>query len=233
MELIATKRTELGKKSKTLRNQRKVPGVIYAKGEQSVPVTLDLFQFEKVFKQAGETSLIDVTIDSKAFGKVLVSEIDYHPVKDIIVHVNLRKVNLKEKIKAQIPIVVVGESPIVKGGEGLLLTLINEIEVEALPADLPHSIEVDISGLTEVDQGIEVKDLKIDRSKVEIVDRDEDELVVKIDYAEMKEEPEAVAVEAPTEADLVAKVAATEQLTDEEKAAKEKAKKEADEKAKK
>jgi large subunit ribosomal protein L25 len=222
MELNATKRTILGKKSKNLRREGKIPGVIFGKSEESVPVSLTLIEFEKVFRKAGETTLVDVKLDGKDFGKILIKEVDVDPVKDFVIHANLQKVNLKEKIKAQVPVKIVGESPIVKSGEGLLLTLIDEVEVECLPSDIPHAIEVDITSLTELDQAISVADLNIDKAKVEIIGREPDELVVKIDYAEMKEE--AVA-EPTTEAELVAKVAATEQLTEEQKAAKAAAKK--------
>ncbi len=222
MELNATKRTVLGKKSKTLRSKGQIPGVIFGKGEDSVAITLSLLEFDKVFRRAGETSLVDVKLDGKEFGKVLISDVDFDPVKDFIIHANLHKVNLKEKIKAQVPVRFIGESPIVKSGEGLLLTLIDELEVECFPSDIPHSIDVDITGLIELDQSIAVKDLKIDRTKVDVIGREEDELVVKIDYAEMKEEAPA---EAPSEAELVANVAATEQLTEEQKAAKAAAKK--------
>ncbi len=222
MELNATKRTILGKKSKTLRREGKIPGVIFARAEESIPVSLSLLEFEKVFRKAGETSLVDVKLDGKEFGKILIKEVDLDPVRDFFVHANLQKVNLKVKIKAQVPVKFIGESPIVKAGEGLLLTLIDELEVECLPSDIPHAIEVDITALTELDQAISVDDLNIDRSKVDIVGREADELVVKIDYAEMKEE---AAPEPTTEAELVAKVAATEQLTEEQKAAKAAAKK--------
>ena len=82
-----------------------------------------------------------------------------------------------------------GESPIVKSGEGMLLTLLDEVEVDALPQDLPPELKLDISGLTEIDQSLSVKDLSVDRSKVEIKQSAED-LVVKVEHAEMAEEEE-------------------------------------------
>ncbi|MEK7595281.1 MAG: 50S ribosomal protein L25 [Patescibacteria group bacterium] len=230
MELIAEKRVELGKKSKKLAREKKLPGVIFGRGMESLPITLEYLPFERLFIQAGESTLINLKIRSGDAVTVLISEVAKHPVTDKYIHASFKKVNLKEKISAKVPIKIVGESPIVKGGEGLLLTLIDEVTVEAFPTDLPHDIPVDISGLTKLDQGITVAQLPIDKSKIRIVDQDDNELVVKIDYAEMKEE----VVEQPVaEAELVAKVAATEQLTEEEKAkrlAEEKAKKEKAEK---
>ena len=186
---------------------------MFGKGLDSVPLTLDYQKFEKIYKAAGESTLVDLVIDREAPVKVLVTEVSIHPVTDKLMHANLHKVNLKEKITAAVPIEIVGESPVVKSGEGLLLVLIKEIEVEALPSDLPHDIQVDISGLTQVEQGVFIKDLVIDRSKVEIKGQEDDDLVVKIDYPQMAEE---VAEVAPvTEAELVAGVEATEQLTEE------------------
>ena len=230
MELIATKRTELGKKSKRIGKEGKLPAVVFGKGEPSTPLSLNYIQFEKVFREAGESTLIDLIIEGEKGVKVLVSEVTHNPLSGKVNHANLHIVNLKEKITASVPIKVVGESPAVKSGEGLLLTLIDEVSVEALPTDLPHDIKVDISHLEQLDQGLSIKDLPIDFSKVEILGHHPDDLVVKITYAEMKEEVEEVPV---TESELVAKVEATEQLTEEEKAkraAEEKNKKEEEEK---
>jgi len=98
-------------------------------------------------------------------------------------------VDLTKKATATIPIELVGESLIVKSGEGMLLTLLNEVEVEALPQDLPPEIKLDISVLTELDQSLAVKDLPIDQSRVEI-QQNAEELVVKVEHAEMAEEEE-------------------------------------------
>ena len=216
MELKAEKRSEIGKKSKKLSRTGKIPAVMFGKGLESTPLTLSYPQFEKVYKEAGESTLVDVKIDNESAVKVLISGVARNPVTDKLTHADLHKVNLKEHITATVPLNFVGESPAVKSGEGLLLTLIDEVAVEALPQDLPHDIKVDISGLTAIEQGIYVKELPIDHSKVKILHHEPEELVVKIDYAEMKEE-EAPVEAVPTEAELVAKVEATEQLTEEEK----------------
>ncbi len=197
MKLKAEKREILGKKVKNLRQQGLLPAVVFGKEAGSIPITLDQKEFEKVYEEAGESTLIDVEISddgprrpSGQLHKVLISEVDLDPVSDEIIHANLHAVSLTEKATATIPIEIVGESPIVKSGEGMLLTLLNEVVVEALPQDLPSEIIVDISGLTAIDQGIAVKDLPVDRTKVEIEQEPED-LIVKIDHAEMaEEEPE-------------------------------------------
>jgi len=198
MKLTAEKREVLGKKVKRLRQQGKLPAVVFGKEVGSIPITLDKREFLKVYTEAGESTLVDLHLPGADKPiKVLISETEVDPVSDEILHASLHAVTLTEKATATIPIEIVGESPIVKSGEGMLLTLLDEVEVEALPQDLPSEIKVDISNLTEIDQGIAVKDLPIDKSKVEIK-HDPEDLVVKIEHAEMKEEEE-VKEEVPIE----------------------------------
>lgn len=194
MKLKARKRSVLGKKVKNLREQGVLPAVVFGKEVGSIPITLDKKEFEKVFAEAGESALIDLELEKGKPLKVLVTEVGTDPLSDQILHVNLQAVKLTEKITASVPIKIVGESPIVKSGEGLLLTLLDEVEVESLPQDLPAEIEVVVSNLTEIDQGIAIKDLPVDRSKVEIK-HDPEDLVVKIEHAEMEEEEEEAPVE--------------------------------------
>ncbi|MFA6981706.1 MAG: 50S ribosomal protein L25 [Patescibacteria group bacterium] len=213
MELIAEKREILGKGSKKLRAQRKIPAVMFAKDIDSVPITLGAHDFEKVFSEAGETSLIDLKIDGKK-ESVLVREVQYHPVSDQVIHISFFKVDLKEKISAEIPVEIVGEqsNELVKSGEALVLTLLNEITVEALPMDLPSEFTVDISNITEIGTGVTVGQLSYDRSKVEIMGLEADEMVVRLDVAEMAEveEPEV------SEEELVEGIEATKETAAEE-----------------
>ena len=162
--------------------------MVFGKDLESIPITLDQKEFEKVYEEAGESTLIDVDLpEADKPIKVLISDVDLDPVSDKIIHANLQAVKLTEKITATVPLKVVGESPVVKSGEGMLLTLLDEVDVEALPQDLPSEIKVDVSGLTAIDQGIAVKDLPVDRAKVEL-QQDPEELVVKIEHAAMAEE---------------------------------------------
>ncbi|MFZ5424434.1 MAG: 50S ribosomal protein L25 [Patescibacteria group bacterium] len=213
MQIAVQKREKLGKKTKQLRRERIVPAVVFGKSMDSMPISIDYVDFVRVFKKAGETSLIDLKWENDN-QKVLISEVQYHPVSGKIIHVNFHKVDLTEKITADIPVEVIGEekSPIIKTGEGMLLTLLNTVAVEALPADLPSAFEVDVSGLTEVDAFITVGELNYDKSKITIVDNEDDDLVVKIAYAEMQEE----AGDEVSEEELIASVEATEEEDEEE-----------------
>jgi large subunit ribosomal protein L25 len=209
MELVlsAEQRKIEGKKVKNLRLDGVLPAVIFGKGKGSRSLSLGRKEFEQVFSEAGESTLVDLEIESREGQKVLIDEVQYHSVSGEIIHASLRRIDLTKKIKADVPLDLVGESPAIKSGLGILLSLIDEIEVECLPADLPPKIEVDISNLKEVDDAILVKDLPIDHSKVAI-ELDKDETVAKIDYAEMEEEKEEEEV---SEAEAVEGVEATEE----------------------
>ena len=191
MEIVATKREALGKKNKRLRNERKIPAVVYGEGIESTILTIGAHDFINVFREAGETALIDLKYSDRS-DKVLIKEVQFNPVNLTPIHVSFHKVNLTEKIKAHIPVEIVGEteSPVVKSGEGLVLVLLNEIEVEALPSDLPQKFEVNVSHLEAVGQNVLVGELKYDKSKVELLGVTSEDMVVKIDFAEMKEEVE-------------------------------------------
>ncbi len=201
MEIVATKRETLKKKNKKLRNERKLPAVIYGEGIEPTSLTIGVKDFINVYKQAGETALVNLKYNGGS-EKVLIKEVQINPVNMLPTHASFHKVNLTEKIKANIPVKIMGEelSPVVKSGEGLVLVLLNEIEVEALPSDLPQSFDVNVSHLEAVGQSVLVSELKYDRSKIEILGITPDDMVVKIDYAEMQEEPEEVAV---SEAELI------------------------------
>lgn len=155
--LEAKRRTITGNQVKNLRKQGIVPATLYGKNTENIALELPLEIFVRTFKQAGETGLIELSIEGKTH-PVLVKQVQYHPVTGVVLHVEFYEVNLKEKIKANVPVVLVGESPAVKEGTGTLLHLVNELEVEALPTDLPEKIELDISNLAAIDDQILVKE---------------------------------------------------------------------------
>ncbi len=196
--LNAEKRTVLGKKVKKLRKEGILPANVYGKDIKSTAVQVNYKDFEKVFKEAGETQLVYLILEKEEI-PVLIHNVQKDPVRDVFLHADFMKVNLKEKVVASVPIVGVGESPAEKQGIGTVVFYINELEVEALHTDIPEKIDVDISGLSEVDQSIVVSDLKIDNTKLEIK-ANPDEIVVKVEpLEEEKEEEETVVSEAQTE----------------------------------
>lgn len=173
-ELSANKRTILGRKTKQLRAKGIVPGNIFGQKIKSMAIELESSTLLDTMRKAGETGLIHLKIkgDDKTH-PVLVSGYAQDPVSGSMLHVDFHEVDLKQKVTATVPLHAVGESEAVKSGM-VLVMMKNELEVEALPTDLPDVIEVDISVLTEVGSTIHAKDLKFDRSKVAVEIGDEE-----------------------------------------------------------
>lgn len=192
--LKADKREIFGRKVRTLRSKGLIPANIFGKNITSEAIVVNASEFEQVFKNAGETQIIDLS------GKpVLVSDISYDPVTEAYLHIDFRQVDLKEKIEAKVPVETEGESPAEKQNLGTVVQQIDELEVEALPTDLPEKIMVDISGLSEVDQAIYVKDLKVAGDVTVLTDAES--IVVKVEPPQKEEEPVVVA---PAEGEIPA-----------------------------
>lgn len=187
-KLAAEIRNVTGRKVKHLRRQGWLPATVYGKGLMSKSVQIKDKEFEKIFAETGEAGLVDLVIGDETW-PILFRNPQYHPVEGKLLHIDCYKVNLKEKIKATVPIELVGESPAVKAGN-VLIEIADEIEVEALPTDLPEKIVVDISDLENLEQMITVADLAVDRSKVEVKTA-ADQVIVKL------EEPKEEVVEEP------------------------------------
>jgi large subunit ribosomal protein L25 len=187
-KLTASKRTLTGRKVKQLRRKNLLPANVYGKGVKSASIEVPAKEFQTAFKSAGETSIIDLQIDKETKTRpVLVHNIQVDPVSDEILHVDFHQVDLTQKVTVTVPVEFVGEAPAVIQG-GVLVKLFNEVEVEALPADLPDKLTVDVSGLDEIGKSIALKDLKIDTKKVKLLVENLDELVVKIDEPTKEEE---------------------------------------------
>lgn len=195
ISLKSEKRESFGRKVKRLRKEGKIPANIFGRKIKSEAICVDKKEFTEVFEKAGETQIIDLG------GKpVLVSNAQVDPVTSEYLHIDFRQVDLTEKIEARVPVEVSGESPAEKQGIGTVVQQLHEIEVEALPADLPEKLIVDATLLVEVDQTVYVKDLKFDK-KVE-VKTDMESIVVKVEPPQ-KEEVVEVAP-APVEGETVA-----------------------------
>lgn len=203
--LIAQERTVLGKKVKKLRKDGQVPGHVFGNIKDVEHVSVNGHDFIKVFKQAGETGLVDLKIGDDRVRPVLIKEIDINPTNEKILHIGFYAVNLKEKVTVPVPIVLIGEGPeSVKMGETVVLQTLSEVNVEALPGDLIENIEVNIETLKEIGDAISVADLNYDRSTLTVL-AELEEVVVKLDTAvteEMKAllEEQAAEVEAAAEA---------------------------------
>lgn len=204
-KITAEKRSVLGKKVKKLRKQGALPVNLYGKKIKSQALQVKTDDFKKVYKEVGETGLVDLQVDKeKETHPVLIHNIQVHPVTGDFLHADLHEVELKEKMKAEIPLVITGKSPAVESKQGVLIQPLNKLEIEALPTDLPEQIEVDISGLKEVDQEIKIKDLKLSSGVSLASGVDENTLVAKIGPLEEEIAEPQPAAEEPAEGEEAA-----------------------------
>lgn len=220
MELKANIRQIKGSQVKSLRVDFIVPAVVYGLGNPSISLEIGYNEFVKVFKASGLTSLIDLNIDGTN-KKVLIKEIQKNPVSGKVIHISFLEVNLKEKIKANIPVIVTGaeDSPILKSGQGILNFIQHEINVEALPTDLPHEFTVDVSSLENIGDEIKISQLSFDRSKVELIDATEEDLILNIDRPQEETADETASV---SEEELIANLEASKEKKPEEETSEEK-----------
>jgi large subunit ribosomal protein L25 len=189
ISLVAEKRTISGRKVKALRQKGIIPANVFGKKIKSFALQVSEKDFERVFKDAGETGIVELSVKNGKTTQysVLISNVQKNPVTDSLLHIDFRQVDLKEKIEAAVPIEFTGESPAEKTGVGTVVQYVNEVSVEALPTDLPEKFEVDASTLSEVDQAVLLKDLKYDKAKVSIKD-DLEKIVAKVEPPQKIEE---------------------------------------------
>ena len=195
LSLTAEKRVSTDKLD-AIRKAGKIPAVFYGPKESSTSITLNAKEFTKVWKKAGESSVIILKDASGAEHETLIHEVDIHPLTGDVRHADFYVIEKGKKVEVSVPLVFSGVSPAVKDKAGILVKVHREIEIEAAPRDLPHDLTVDISKLVELTDVIKAKDLVLPKG-VELKINPE-EVIASI--AEAKEETE----EAPTAIDMSA-----------------------------
>ena len=163
LSLSAKIRKNLGKKVKVLRKKGVLPAILYGpKIKTAQPLEIEEKHFEKVYKEAGESTLISLEIEGqKQKIPVLIHEVARDPLTEKPIHVDFYQPRLEEEIEAKVSLVFEGESLAVKDLGGTLVKNISEVEVRALPQNLPHEIKVNIENLKTFEDNILIKDLKI------------------------------------------------------------------------
>jgi len=174
---------------KKLRASGRVPAVVYGSGRETMAISVAGNEFQKVWKQAGESGTVTIELPS---GKetVLIQEMTLDPMKNIPQHVDFRVIDVSKPITVTIPLEFTGVAPAVKNGLGVLVKVVHEIEVTGLPKDIPHNLEVDISGLETLDHQVAISDLKLPAGVT--VTAEETDIVASI--APIVEETEEAAV---------------------------------------
>ena len=177
--LTAEMRTVVGKQTKRLRRDGWVPGVIYGHGFDPLVVQFEERPLSRLLSHVGGSQLVEVAVRGHEQPEtVLVRDVQRDVLTRALLHVDLYRVQMTERLRAEVPLVLIGESPIVTAREGILLQGISSVEVECLPGDLVDAIDVDMSVITSFDQALHVSDLPVP-SGIDIL-ADPEEMVVRV-----------------------------------------------------
>lgn len=169
MELVAQPRTQFGRALKEIRTKGLIPAELYGFGVKNEHVTVVSKEFIKLFRKAGESTIVDLSLDGKKH-PVLIHDVSRSPITDEILSVDFYQVRLDKKIRLKIPVNLVGESPAVKEKGGILVKALSEIEVEALPTAIPHQLDVHLKTLTDIGSTIHVGALVVPEGVRVLVD---------------------------------------------------------------
>lgn len=178
LSIKASKRDSKKTKPAKLRKEGILPAVLYGHKVENQPLSLNAREFDKVLKKAGESTIVELATDDGKTHPVLIHDVQYHYLTSQPTHVDFYQVSMTEKLKAKVALEFVGEAPAVKTLGGILVKILSEVEVECLPADLPHNIPVNLEMLKTIADAIHVKDLPVP-AKVKIL-TGADELVIKV-----------------------------------------------------
>ena len=186
MLVIKAKKRNEGVNLNTLRKTGEIPAVFYGAGKTSTSISLSIVEFKKIWREAGESSTVKISLDDNNID-ALIHEVQVHPVTEEPIHVDFLVIDINKKIRVKVPLEFIGISNAVKNGLGNLVKVLYEVEVEALPKDLPHNLEVDISKLETVEDQIFVSDIKLPTG-VTIIANEHEVVVSIVLQVEEKEE---------------------------------------------
>jgi large subunit ribosomal protein L25 len=196
--LKVEERVILGKKVARLRRQGVTPANIYGHGLDSKAVQVSTPELVRLLKETSRNAIIDLSVGGEPSSRpVMIRSVQRDPVTHEILHVDFYQVSLREKMRAEVPVHLVGESPAVKDLGGILLQEVETLTVRALPTDIPAAIEIDVSGLTELEQSLHVGQLP--RSERYEILADPEVVVVKVAAPRLAAEAEEAPVEEEVE----------------------------------
>jgi large subunit ribosomal protein L25 len=202
----------VGKQVRALRCEGIIPGVLYGTGVESTSLELEGREASRVLSRLSGSTLLDLVLEGDTHN-VLVRDVQRDPILQTVRHVDFLKVAMDVAIRTAVPLDLVGEAPAVKTFGGVLVTGVDEIEVEALPADLPSRLTVDLEALTEIGKAITVGDLFVGKGVKLLTSKDE--LVARVTQAEaeiVEEEPVAAV---PVEPEVIEKPKKEEEIEEE------------------
>lgn len=212
MELTVNTRDIRGKKVRFLRREGLTPAHVYGHGIEPVALQCDTVELKKILAQAGTTGIIGLKLDkARKARSVMVREVQKEPRTGELLHVDFYQIRMEERLKVEIPIVLIGEAPALKMKENFLAHELTNLSVECLPDAIPNRIEVDVSILEEAEQSIHVSDIVLDEDIT--IQNTPDQLVAKISTRFIEKEVELEEAEAVVEGEVEA--AAAEAATEE------------------
>ena len=192
-------RTVLGKNVAKLRRAGQTPANVYGHRIDSTSVQAETVELTHLLRAMGRNALVALSIEGEASPRtVMVREVSRNPLNGKVLHVDFYQVNMTEKMKADVPVVLTGTSEAVLTYGGVLLQMVDVIHVEALPSDLPSEFTVDVSVMTQLDQAVHVRDLHLDSEKVSILS-DPDIVLARVAAPRLATEEEEAAAAAPAE----------------------------------
>jgi len=225
MFVIKADKRDLDIKLETLRKFGKIPAVFYGAGKNATSVSIGNIEFKKVWREAGESSAVKISTLSGDID-VLIHEVQVDPVTDEPIHVDFLAIDMKKKIRVKVPLVFEGISNAVKSGIGNLVKVLHEIEIEALPSDLPHNLVVNISSLESIENQIFVSDIKLPTGIIVITNgndvvasivaqvEEKEEVVAPVDLSAIEVEKKGKIAEEDEEGTTGAEVSAKEEKTE-------------------
>lgn len=193
VELTVSPREVLGKKVQRLRREGVIPGNVYGRGLESVAIQVGEDELRHLLRSAGRNDIVYLRLDGDEPRPTFVRLVQRNPVTDAILHVDFYQISLKDKVRMDVPLHLVGTAPAEQTHGGTLIHSLDSIAVEGLPTDIPSVIEVDVSGLEEIDATIYVGDLVVS-GEVEVI-TDREQVVAKIAPPHVEKEPEVEAIE--------------------------------------
>ena len=200
IKLNASKRESLGKNQvNKLRGEKLVPGILYKRGGENIPVQIEAGEFDKVYREAGSSSLIDVLVDGHK-EVALIKEIQRHPFKNIVLHVDFQTIRMDEVIRLSVPIHLEGRDEI-RLQPSVLNQILSELEIECLPGAIPEEVSINVSDM-DFETPIYVKDLEVFSDDSITVFHEEDDIVATLsepqEVVEEEEDGEVDAADVPT-----------------------------------
>ena len=214
LQLTASPRGTSKQERATIRNAGNIPAILYGHGITNQTLAIPRASFEKVYHQAGESTLLDLKLDNAKSVKALIQDVDRHPTTGAILHVDFYQVKMDEEITNDVPLIFTGESKAVKELGGVMVKNMDHLKVRCLPSNLPHEIIVDIESLVDFEAHITVADVHLP-SGVEAFAKS-DEIIALVEPPRSEEELKALDEKVEENVDAVAKVEKEKKLEDAE-----------------